>query len=520
MKSIQTKILFVVIAGLMVITAIVSTIAVSMTHEIMHKDADRILENATQKEAAKINDVLGDVVKSCNIMTHYAATEITNAAQLKDEAFRVNYIAKAEVMLTEAALNTSGVEGFYMRLDPALSNGTTGFYKIINSDYTLKDMPVTDLLSYEKEDKKNVGWYYEAVNKKDGVWLEPYSFPGTDNELITFAQPIYVNDELVGVIGFDMDFSYLISKINAIRVYEYGYISLLAADGKTRYNDTPIVNSDNPQAESKEQLKNGMFLVMHADYKDIQKDIHPMLTNIVLAFIIVFLAALIYTVFVTRKIVGPLKRLTAAVEGVTKATEGSAVPEIAVETNDEIGTLSKVLSDTYSQLKEYTSYINALAYRDSLTGIKNNTAYAETIAELNREIMTGKPKFGVVVADINNLKDTNDAYGHDIGNELIVRTAKILVNTFTNSAVYRIGGDEFAVILKNEDYSKYRELLQKMDEACSSDFITVIDKKIPIRVARGVALYSPEIDSVYEDVFSKADHAMYLNKEESKTAFV
>lgn len=47
MRSIQSKILFVVIAGLLVITAVVSAIGVTMTHEVMHRDADRILKNAT-----------------------------------------------------------------------------------------------------------------------------------------------------------------------------------------------------------------------------------------------------------------------------------------------------------------------------------------------------------------------------------------------------------------------------------------------------------------------------------------
>jgi diguanylate cyclase (GGDEF)-like protein len=121
-----------------------------------------------------------------------------------------------------------------------------------------------------------------------------------------------------------------------------------------------------------------------------------------------------------------------------------------------------------------------------------------------------------LVADINNLKETNDKYGHDIGNDLIIHTSKILTSTFANSAVYRIGGDEFAVILRGDDYLKYRSLLKKMDKACSHDYITVCEKHIPVMVARGVALYDAEIDRVYEDVFSKADHAMYLNKEESK----
>ena len=111
--------------------------------------------------------------------------------------------------------------------------------------------------------------------------------------------------------------------------------------------------------------------------------------------------------------------------------------DVPIESKDEIGTLSKVLTSTYAKIQEYTTYINALAYRDSLTGIKNSTAYTEAITELNKSICTANPQFGVLVADINNLKETNDRYGHDVGNELIVHTSKVLVNTFKNSAVFR-----------------------------------------------------------------------------------
>ena len=94
MKSIQNKILLVVISGLLVITAVVSTIAVSMTHGIMHKDADRILNNVCKKEAAYINDTLGDVEKSAEVMEHYAITEIGELTALRDEEYRTSYLAR------------------------------------------------------------------------------------------------------------------------------------------------------------------------------------------------------------------------------------------------------------------------------------------------------------------------------------------------------------------------------------------------------------------------------------------
>ncbi len=516
MKSIKNKILIVVISGLLVITAVVSAIAVSMTHEIMHKDADRILNNVTQKEAAYINDVLGDISKSAAVMEHYASTEIDSIQQLSDASFLAKYLEKTKKMFSEIALNTNGAEGFFLRLNPKYTSSTTGYYILLTENSTVKEMPVTDLSKYAADDEKNVSWYYTAVNKGEAVWLDPYYFPGYDEKLISYTIPIYIDSELLGVIGFDMNFGYLVDRINSISVYDNGYAVLLATDGETVYNEIKSDVSHNPHTKATVSLLNGMFLELRADYKDIQKDIHPMLAKIVFAFIVVLAFSILYTIIVTHRIVRPLKQLTAAAKEISSGLGEVPLSQIPVDSMDEVGTLSRVLTQTYEKIQEYTTYINALAYRDSLTGIKNSTAYTEAIAELNKEMNLSNLPFGVLVADINNLKQTNDRYGHDVGNELIVHTAKILTDTFKSSTVFRIGGDEFAVLLKGGDYDNYRTLLVKLDDACSEDYITVCENRIPVSLARGVAIFNPEIDCVYEDVFAKADHAMYLNKEESK----
>ena len=291
---------------------------------------------------------------------------------------------------------------------------------------------------------------------------------------------------------------------------------MLASDGKTNYNEISAEDSKNPHTKATATLQNGMYLELRADYKDIQKDIHPMLFKIVLAFIIVLFFSILYTIFVTYRIVRPLKQLTSAAKDLSDGLDESKLSQISVNSKDEIGTLSVVLKDTYKKILEYTTYINALAYRDSLTGIKNSTAYTEAITSINKEINFDNPQFGVLVADINNLKETNDKYGHDVGNELIIHTSKILTEIFRESLVFRIGGDEFAVILKYKDYKDYHNLLVEFDKACSEDFITVNENRIPVSIARGVASYNPDVNRIYEDVFANADHAMYLNKEESK----
>ena len=515
MKSIQTKILTVVISGLMVITAIVSAIGVSMTHEIMHKDADRILNNVTLKEAAYINDQLGDISKSAAIMKHYALAEITDLEQLADMEFRANYLKKTKIMFREIALNTSGFVGYFLRLNPEYTDGTTGYYNLIGKNGIVEEVQVTDLTKYAEDDEQNVSWYYNAVRAGEPVWLDPYKFPAHDKMMISYTVPLYVNNKLLGVLGFDMDFEYLVEQVNKISVYEAGYATLVASDGVTKYNNQDAKHAAEPHTMASAPLKNGLYLELRADYKDIQKDIRPILGNIVKAFLIVLAGAIIYTVFVTRKIVQPLKQLTAAAEEIA---DGSILkPDgLVVKANDEIGTLSKVLSNTYSKMQEYTAYINALAYRDSLTGVKNSTAYSEATDKLNQEINTGNPQFGVLVVDINNLKKTNDRYGHNIGDELIVHTAKLLTDCFKTSTVFRIGGDEFVVLLTGKDFENYSTALTQVDKACDKDYIIVNGNVLPISLARGVSVFNPTIDRVFKDVFTKADQAMYMHKEECK----
>ena len=90
------------------------------------------------------------------------------------------------------------------------------------------------------------------------------------------------------------------------------------------------------------------------------------------------------------------------------------------------------------------------AYYDQLTDLQNRRAYEETVEQLAKKLPTG---CSVITADINGLKQTNDTLGHHAGDELIIGAAKCLSRSFTGTdRIYRMGGDEFAVIITDEKY--------------------------------------------------------------------
>ena len=171
------------------------------------------------------------------------------------------------------------------------------------------------------------------------------------------------------------------------------------------------------------------------------------------------------------------------------------------------------------QEQEYARNLSAarkMATVDSLTGVKNKHAYVQWEEKINEKINTGTQEaFAVVVCDINNLKAVNDLYGHKEGDECIRNACTKICRTFSHSPVFRIGGDEFVVILLGEDYSRREKLMEQINE------LPADRSKIRIgeTVAAGMVEYNKELHNFLLSVFEEADRAMYVRKQALKESF-
>ena len=150
----------------------------------------------------------------------------------------------------------------------------------------------------------------------------------------------------------------------------------------------------------------------------------------------------------------------------------------------------------------------ALANQDALTGVKNKYAYQQREAELDAVIRERKNQpFAVVFCDINGLKHINDTEGHTAGDAYIRSASRILCTVFSHSPVYRIGGDEFVVLLEGADYHARESLMQQLAEAVEKN-----RRQRRVTVSSGISVFQAAEDSCVRDVFERADHAMYEQK--------
>ena len=176
------------------------------------------------------------------------------------------------------------------------------------------------------------------------------------------------------------------------------------------------------------------------------------------------------------------------------------------------------LNDIDAQVSQEEEYRRRLAQAqseasiDALTGVKNRHAYRIAERFMDSQIAERRQApFAVVIFDVNDLKKVNDASGHQAGDRYLLDACRIICEIFKHSPVFRVGGDEFAVIAQGSDYASVGELLKKVDEH-NADAL----QSGGIVIACGMAKY--ENDSCVQAVFERADRDMYDNKSNLKTS--
>lgn len=155
-----------------------------------------------------------------------------------------------------------------------------------------------------------------------------------------------------------------------------------------------------------------------------------------------------------------------------------------------------------------------LAYHDDLTRVRNRTAFSEKIAALEKNYDRNETTF--VMFDLNNLKQLNDQFGHCIGDQALINSAAAIREAFYGySSCYRIGGDEFAVILtSNTAFAAYDDCIHRIRLLIEE--YNSLNPQYPLALAYGYAKFDSAVDTCLNDTLRRADKEMYKKKLQMK----
>ena len=514
--TIQNKIIWLILVGILISTLTIGGLGIASFHSEVEKSVVSTLNLNCQEKAEELNNILGRIEQSTDVMAVLSLNYIASIEELKDENYRAECIEHLMAAAQNIANNTEGAIGIYLRLNPEIAGPTEGFYWLVNSTSgQLELVGNTNITGYSEDDMEHVGWYYEPVKAGKAIWMTPYENQNINRRIVSYAMPVYMDNQLIGVVGMDIDWSYITKMVDEIQVYESGYAFLLDeklcvlyskemevgtnvagfSNELSQINENELLRSDkvyeiNYNGSNRTVafcvLDNGKVMAVIAPNHEINAGFFALVLRIIVMALITALVFVLITIYLAKTIIRPLKELDRAAQDIAT---GNLDVELNIDSNDEVGTLAQSLSETAKQLKIRINYINNLAFTDKLTGIKNNTAYLQEVAFIKNDILQSKANFTIFVIDANGLKYINDNYGHELGNELIIKVTQMAAEVFGEEHLYRIGGDEFAVLRSSISEEECRDYCKAFESVVEQQ-----KGKIWAAASIGYATYDEKVD--------------------------
>lgn len=540
MKSIQTKIIVLIMMVVMLCSIVIGGIGVLHLESLSDQNSAQIMNLSCREEGKKLGQTFHSIEQSVKIIAQNSISKQGMEKVLKSDTLRGILIEDLRPIVLASAKSTDGAVAVYVHFNPEIAPADSGiFYSKTLVKESFYEQPVTDLSKVRPEEMDTMDWYYKPLEVGEAVWLEPYYNGKIEELVISYVVPIYQDELLIGIAGMDVLFSDIVNKVADVAVFNTG-IAYLVNDkneimyhpnGETVFPVTDVQSWQQFVTESKEdiegkyiyeyqdgnekyklacyELDNNMRLLLSAATDEIDAEKNELARDVFISVIMIALIGILTSVIISQSIIRPLKELTKVSK---KIADGNLKIKIPSGSKDEVGELADSLQQTVDCLRVYMDRISDLAYTDTLTGVKSKTAYDEEVRRLNENIAEGFHQFGIIMFDINGLKEMNDTYGHDAGDAYIKNSCRLICTTYKHSPVFRIGGDEFIAVLRGQDLLNSQKLMCRFYERMQKIVEEAKKPEEAVSVAAGMAVFKEHKDTDVQSVFKRADENMYKNK--------
>ena len=532
MRSIRAKFILLTLSAIIAALSVATYIGVYSIKTLGKSDADQMLHLKCTTGAMNLETYFDDVERSVETV---ATLVQDNLETMPDEQF-VNEVENVRHLFSKIAHNTNGVLTYYFRVDPEFSKEHSGFWYVKQNGREFQEHEVTDITQYDTNDTSTLVWFTIPKAEKKGVWLPPYHTENLGTRVISYNVPVYRHGQFVGVVGIEIDYGTLVSEVEKIKLFENGYAFILdeysnviyhpQMDSTLQYGEKVAI--DTPDAVKGAQhvqyhfngikkeavwrsLSNGMRLYVTVPWGEINSVWQGLISRTLFFSLIILLLASFVMMRFADRITQPLHRLTNAARQVA---DGNYDVVLDDTDDDEIGMLTRTFKGLVENTKTNIDTLNRKIYIDALTAVRNKAGYGAYMQKIQDLLDNSaqKPEFAIGVFDCDNLKHINDFYGHDKGDIYIKKASQLICRTFQHSPVFRIGGDEFAVILENDDFRDREKLFAQFRKERAEIRAAAEHEWEQANISMGAAVYDPETDPAVIDVARRADKAMYENK--------
>ena len=531
MRSIRTRMTLLTVCMVVITVTSMALLSVFFIRNTEKQKSNQLLLLLCETGERNLDYYFNSVQKSVSKVASFVESDMDG---LEDEQL-AHHMERVRKQFDVMASKTNGVLTYYYRIDPEVSKSVKGFWYTNLDGEGFVEHEVTDISLYDTKDTSKLVWFTVPKYEGEPVWLPPYVTENLEKRVISYNVPIYWRGEFVGVVGIEIDYSTMAEQVESIRLYNNGYAFLSDSEGRLffhpRIDVSQYAEGEAPvlpiEATDKSTfvlytydgvekiaawlpLSNGMRLNVTVPVEETEGDWQKLVWNTLIYATIVLLVASAFTMINAKRITKPLEELTEAADQIDR---GNYDVELSYDRDDEVGRLTNTFKILAGHMRDHITELNKRAYVDSLTHVRNKGAYSSYIEDLQTKIDSNdQVAFAVGMFDCDNLKYVNDRYGHEKGDIYLMTACRLICRVFQHSPVFRIGGDEFCVILQNEDLQNRDALSQQFSDAMAEISASAENEWEAVHVAMGISAYDERSDHNVNEVVRRADELMYENK--------
>ncbi len=515
MKNLRVLLTIAIAGTALLMSVLIGGLVMSKTMKTTSAQARTLLIETTEKNAS----VIENRIQKAELLTDQLIVDGITGFSLKEfkgkPALLTAHMEKINPLIQES-VRVSGAKSGWFLMDPRIIGGTVfvSFYQ--DKQGGIQESPPYDIYT--------TGVYrdpwYSVTLDKGTQWTPPLYWDRWNAHVISYCKRIEKDGQVLGVAGTDLYMDDLVSELSKIKIHKSGYVVLMDQNLNVLYHPDPKIKNLKAASDEKTQqwadkiasstenfgiidysvkyrheiiaykrLSNGWILASVPSVNEFYAEQRSLASSIILATEIGVLLSIGIALLLGHITSKPFIRL-----------------------NHELRESNQNLILKNNEIDAQRLELDFHANNDALTGIPNRRAglhYLDHLIELSHQ---SHVSLCVVFIDIDNLKHTNDTYGHNCGDQLLAFVSKVITdNLRTADLVCRLGGDEFLVVLPGCDLNHSKELVEVIRHHMD------IEKQqlgFDVSFSYGISEFPVGTDApvTVDEMIRRADEKMYERK--------
>lgn len=528
-KRISTRIILVILICTVVTSMTIGIISITKGKAAIKEEAKANLEHMSEAYANKFSRDFRKVEMISDSLEYLITSQFDINDIKGNPTYLDDFKMKIAPVVKEIAQKSSSANSAYIYFNPELAGEAHDLYFIDHDDDGEVSLQAQTPIEYyqSRPEDGSMDWWFKPIEEKKGIWTDPYVWEyddGTSDLFISYTKPVYINNELIAVVGTDFMFEYMAKIVNDLVVYETGYAYLLndreeylihpqfkenesmdeIEGGKYKWMAEEINNNEtgileyqwidgNDKIGSYAKLSNGWTLGIAPPMKEIfRKSTELQRLLLVIILISIVISAIIANI-VGRFISKPITAVSDHLQYISTGDFRRKISDRIINRNDEIGSLGKAISRMQTSIRVLIENSKKASYE-----VKESS---ETLASTSEETSASVEQVSRAVSEI---AEGASAQAKDTEN-----TASLVVDLDNTFKTLMKSNEDMVVVSKkmiDENLKGVESLneLKDKNKFTNSSIIKIED------AIRELSDKSRNIDSILETINSIAEQTNLL----------